>query len=158
MLALRVPTAAKKTAAVKHVAAAVAHPPGTNKLALLSDQPTIVFPYPHDAGLTALVICNHAGLLIISLHFFPSVSESQIRYLILISMNLNSIQNCTQTKKNRSLSTKPGAAKKTGFLMTRDRLGAVRLTAEHPVAADCGWRRAAALGLKPLAARAPFWN
>jgi hypothetical protein len=30
--------------------------------ALLGDVTTIVFPYPQDAALSALVICNHAGL------------------------------------------------------------------------------------------------
>ena len=43
---------AKKGATVKHVTVAPA--PGTNKLSILGDQTTIVFPYPDDAGLSAL--------------------------------------------------------------------------------------------------------
>lgn len=52
--------AANKGAPVKHVAVPKA---GTNPLLAISgDQTTIIFPYPDDAGLSALVICNHAGL------------------------------------------------------------------------------------------------
>ena len=45
----------------------------TNKpAALLGDVTTIVFPYPQDAGLSALVICNHAGLNLIPLFSISS--------------------------------------------------------------------------------------
>jgi hypothetical protein len=51
---------AAKQAATKPSAGS--HPAEANKLAILGDQTQIVFPYPDDAGLSALVICNHAGL------------------------------------------------------------------------------------------------
>lgn len=51
-----------KQASVTH--APGSHPAGANALAVLGDQTQIVFPYPDDAGLSALVICNHAGMCV----------------------------------------------------------------------------------------------